>query len=466
MRLLLTTVARSHVHTLRELFPDLAPYTLQVLSAAVRPRHYAVQIDLQDERRPLTRLLRALDDHTPDVVGFSVNNMIDAEAVVALASSLRAQSPRSVRLLAGGQVPSFRPELFLAGGFDAVVVGEGERTLPELLDTLESGGPLDQVEGLALPGDGGGARFTPPRAPLASLDESPIPDWEGHLRPAVLTGGLAASMELCRGCPFGCSFCSVAGFHERRVVRKSLPRICEELDRLQSLGVTELYVLDDCFGLDDEQLIGFAEALEGRGMGWAVQVRADTVARHPDVFARAGRNGLFLAVVGFEGYRSGVFGDVGKGDAAGELTNAEAARVLREGDVAIFGTHLFGTPSDDWGGRLRTFRQGRRHSDVFRMTIYTPLLGSQLYRDLEAEGRIRDLSLSDFNCGHYVVEDDENAAALQIGYFGLILAHYLLPGTVGKALLHPNPTVRLFNRRAYRGAARFVAGELRRIVGR
>ena len=463
MRLLLTTVARSHVHTLRELFPDLAPYTLGVLSAAVRPAHEAIVVDLQDERRPHARLVEALAEHRPEVVGFSVNNMIDAEAVVALAAGLRATTSHRFFLLAGGQVPSFRPELFLDGGFDAVVLGEGERSLPELLDTIEAGEALEDVAGLALPRAGGGAHHTAARAPLVSLDESPMPDWEELLRPAALTEGLAASIELCRGCPFGCSFCSVAGFHERRVIRKSLQRTTAELDRLQQLGVTELYVLDDCFGLDDAQLAGFVEALEGRGLRWGVQVRADTVARHPDLFERASRCGLFIAVVGFEGYRSGVFGDVGKGDSAGERTNAEASRILRAGHVAIFGTHLFGTPSEDWAGRLRTFRRGRRHSDVFRMTIYTPLLGSQLYRDLEAEGRIRDLQLSDFNCGHYVVEDDENATVLQIGYFGMILAHYLMPGTLGKALLHPNPTVRLFNRRAYRGAARFVAGELRRI---
>ena len=114
---------------------------------------------------------------------------------------------------------------------------------------------------------------------------------------------------------------------------------------------------------------------------------------------------------------------------------------------------------------LRTFVQGRRYSDIYRMTIYTPLLGSRLYDELERENRIRTYDPADFYYGTYVIDDDQNPVAVKMMYFGLQLLHYALPGTILKALASPNPVVREFNRRAYRGAYGFIRGRLGDAVG-
>ncbi|MBU2530451.1 MAG: hypothetical protein KKD35_05370, partial [Elusimicrobia bacterium] len=62
--------------------------------------------------------------------------------------------------------------------------------------------------------------------------------------------------------------------------------------------------------------------------------------------------------------------------------------------------------------------------------------------------------------GKYLIKDNHNPWLMQMAYFGLLALHYACPGTVFKTLFHPNPVIRVFNQRAYKGAFRFVFGKI------
>ncbi len=96
--------------------------------------------------------------------------------------------------IAGGPHPSARPEETL-GFFDYVVIGEGEETLPELIRTLQSGGDVSSVRGLAFKNKNG-IVFTGKRENII-LDRYP----------AFNGNDIRSTIEITRGCPFSCAYC-------------------------------------------------------------------------------------------------------------------------------------------------------------------------------------------------------------------------------------------------------------------
>jgi radical SAM superfamily enzyme YgiQ (UPF0313 family) len=99
------------------------------------------------------------------------------EDSVAFARHLRS---RAKLLVAGGPLPSCNPTAFL-DDFDVVVIGEGERTMAELLGAYETGASFAGVTGIVyredkIPGRAGRQiAWTPPRALAEDLDAIPFP---------------------------------------------------------------------------------------------------------------------------------------------------------------------------------------------------------------------------------------------------------------------------------------------------
>jgi anaerobic magnesium-protoporphyrin IX monomethyl ester cyclase len=151
---------------------------------------------------------------------------------------IRAASDRGCRVAANGPDVSDNPALYLSAGADAVVLGEGETALLELVECWERGmGEPDGVSGLILPGPAGLCR-TPPRRALQDLDQLPHPAWD-LLDPAPYRaawedthGYFSWNVATSRGCPYACNWCAKPTFGRRYNVR-SPGDVAWELVRLK-----------------------------------------------------------------------------------------------------------------------------------------------------------------------------------------------------------------------------------------
>jgi radical SAM superfamily enzyme YgiQ (UPF0313 family) len=459
-KVFLTTPPWQPFHTLQGLFPEIPPLGLQIVAGALRAAGHEARVFSAQHLRPMhPDLLRAVGEFSPDIIGFSNSELPNAPMVLKVAGELKRRLP-AVKFFVGGQAPTFSPDIFLAPGspFDAVSMYEAENTVAPIVDALVSGSPLEGLKGCAWRGPGGELRVAPPGEPPASLDESPLPFREGSLYRARFTDGLYAAVETSRGCPYQCSFCSIPGYYGAPRY-KSASRIIAELRELKRMGVTEFSINDDSFGTRPDIVREVLEAMlrDNMGFRFGVQIRADIIAAEPWIIELGARAGLHIAVVGFEGYTSTVQDEARKGNSAD--INREASRVLRRNGVAVYGTHVFGGPGTSMRDNLATFFHGRMNSDVFRMTIYTPLPGSRLHEELSASGKLAECRPEDFYEGKYLIKDAHNPLLVQLAYFALLALHYALPDTLLK-LFHRHETIREFNRRAYRGAFHFVLGKL------
>ena len=110
-----------------------------------------VQIrDLEMERAfgpvNLARLLAGPDGEGYDIVALSAYSSFDHLKCTAIAEMIRELHPNAV-IMVGGYHPSARPLDYVFDGspFDVAVVGEGEKPLVRVIESVAGGAPLRQV---------------------------------------------------------------------------------------------------------------------------------------------------------------------------------------------------------------------------------------------------------------------------------------------------------------------------------
>jgi len=114
--------------------------------------------------------------------------------------------------IAGGPHPSALPEQVLEH-FDFVVIGEGEETLPELIEAIENSRDPASVKGIAYKCQGQ-VLFTEKRPPV---DLDSYPPFAKILSP----------IEISRGCPWGCTYCQTPRLFGSCMRHRSIPVIAK-----------------------------------------------------------------------------------------------------------------------------------------------------------------------------------------------------------------------------------------------
>jgi anaerobic magnesium-protoporphyrin IX monomethyl ester cyclase len=187
-------------------------------------------------------------DPAPDVVGFSVM-CFNARAVFDAIRVFRSVRPGTFVVVGGPEVgPIPQQTLAEQAGIDAVVMGEGERTLPDLLYSLVRGGDPTSVPGVAAR-DGDRIVVGPEREPVDALDALPSPFAAG----GHATDG-SAYLETYRGCPHRCSYC-YEGKGSTRIRSFGWNRIASDIEALAGTpGMRSFSFIDPVFNLTPERL--------------------------------------------------------------------------------------------------------------------------------------------------------------------------------------------------------------------
>ncbi len=193
----------------------------------------------------------------PVLIGFSCMTPHITHAA-AMAKLAKKYFP-NISTVIGGVHATAIPEKTLAefAQFDIVVMGEGEQTLVELAQKLNTSGFIGNVEGTALR-QAGAITVNPPRCMIENLDDIPFPDRDilelRHYKKSHVTRGISrkvvpiAEMLSSRGCPHECIFCASKIVHSRKVRFRSAENIIAEIKILsENYGISHFSFLDDIF---------------------------------------------------------------------------------------------------------------------------------------------------------------------------------------------------------------------------
>lgn len=215
------------------------PIGLAYIASACRNAGHEVEIYNQDVYHwPESHLTNLLNSTKYDVIGVSVvGGYYQYRKLLKISEAINKAKNRPFYII-GGHGPAPEPEYFLKKTqADALVIGEGEITIVELLDALQTGKSLLDVKGIAFMENQTCIR-TQERELIDNIDEIAYPAWDlfpiNHyalLRPVRMENRHRCMPVLSgRGCPFKCNFC----FRMDKGFRARSPQsIIEEIKILQ-----------------------------------------------------------------------------------------------------------------------------------------------------------------------------------------------------------------------------------------
>ena len=215
-----------------------------------------------------------------------------------LAQEIRRRHPHASIVLGGPQASVVDVATLRAfSSIDVIVRGEADDTFPALLRHLNAKDDAwEAIPGITFRRDANVIRN--PNGPVVEdLDRLPLPafDLDARIRER---GGI--HLEIGRGCPFACTFCSTNDFFRRNFRLKSPTKMIADISCIKrEYGLTYFSLVHDMYTIDRKQVVAFCEAILASGdhFTWGCSARTDCV--DDDLLAlmaRAGCTGIFFGI--------------------------------------------------------------------------------------------------------------------------------------------------------------------------
>ncbi len=379
------------------------PLGLMYLGAVLRDRGYSVEIYDGTFADSTERILEHLERAArPRVAGIFAMNSFRDDAL----ETIRHFKERGVTVFAGGPDPSIYDEEYLGGGVDAVVRGEGEVAILELLDAYrvrpkETSEPIpaadEALRGIA------GVSFLDREARLArasdrpaskTMDDLPTPaydlvDLDRYVAEWRRVHGYASIQFMTsRGCPFSCAWCARPIFG-RRYRQYGPSRAVDEIQHLaERYGIDHLWLFDDTFVVRREWVEAFCEEIAARGVRvrWECLARVDLVDH--DLLALMRRAGCERINFGFESGSQRVLDGMKKGTTVADARRVAAA--MHTLGIAMGGYVLMGYPGEEWDDIEKTIELIREIQPVdYSTSVAMPMPGTEFF------SLVKDMLLED-----------------------------------------------------------------------
>lgn len=366
----------------RVLYPP-PPGGIAIVAACLQAGGHRVRVaDLVVSPRPADVVAEEIARFGADAVGFSVIGPALA-ATGELATAIRRRLPH-VKLFAGNVLPSEYPYWFLdtVPEMDAVVVGEGEVTAVELVDS----GFSRAVAGAVRRGEA--REEFRPREQIRDLDALPFPAWEllpyrqYKASPQLLFGSRPTlGVIQSRGCPWSCSYCA-QNFLWPNVRKRSIESVVAEVRRNHvDLGIDRHGFYDSIFPLKAEYGESLYREMARQDLIGKVrffcETRVDMV--WEDTFRWLARAGMHLVFLGIESPDEELLKRQGK---LKVMYDTEAAvATLRRCGLRTYGLFVIGLPGEGPAERERLRQVScSLPLDVASFGFYTEYAGSPAAR--------------------------------------------------------------------------------------
>ena len=312
---------------------------------------------------------KKLEEFKPQVVGISVLTVKVASA--AKIARITKAHDRSIVVVAGGEHVTVRPQDVPVDCVDHVICGEGEQGFSSLMKGLTSGDPNPRVVDSQL---------------VEDLDSLPLPELDclhdiSLYRPLDL--GL---MVTARGCPFSCTFCSLATIWGRRVRYHSLDRVIREIKlRKVKYGTNYFSFRNGTFTLKRQRVVDFCQRLLAQDMGikWECLTRVDVIDK--ELVGLMRRAGCDVIRVGVESGSDEILKYMKKGITLAKIR--KAANILNSSGMYWAAYFMLGVPNETEETVKESLKFIKEINPPFvTLARYTPLPGTAMYEDVVTRG--------------------------------------------------------------------------------
>ncbi|AVX31281.1 anaerobic magnesium-protoporphyrin IX monomethyl ester cyclase [Carboxydocella thermautotrophica] len=350
--------------------------------------HEVVIYDAMTKGHDLAQIKARIEQERPRVVG-TTSYTASAPAASQVLQVAKAVDP-SILTVFGGIHANFMYEEMLKDWpwVDVVVRGEGEETLPELLDSWPDEKKLAQVKGIAWRNQRGEIIVNPARPFLPDLDRL-IPawdlvEWEDYTF-YVLPGSRLGLVNSSRGCPHQCAFCSQQKFWQQSYRERSAESFVSELEHLkQTYGVNVVMLSDEYPTRNRERWEKILDLLLERqvGMYLLLETCVSDVLRDRDILDKYRAAGVIHVYVGVEATDQASLDQFKKSITCEQ--GREALALLNEANIISECSFVLGTPEETPEHIDQTLELAKHYNpDFAHFLLLAPWPYADLYPELK-----------------------------------------------------------------------------------
>lgn len=366
-----------------------------ILAAVLRDKGYKCEvIECEALGKSPEETASLIAQKKPAYVGITSTTSVIFDAAY-IASLIKKELPDTKILLGGAHlsaVPTDTLEKFES--FDIGVIGEGEVTIVDLIDTLEAGKDLANVKGIIYR-DGDKLNITERRELINDLDSLPYPAHD-LLNPKFPENYLpmfnnfirspAVSAVTSRGCPSKCTFCdrTIFGnryrFHSADYVFKYLKYLKSEY------GIRDFLFYEDTFIVSRARVKDLCNLIidSNEDFLWTCLGRIDSF--NEEVMKLMKKAGCWQISFGIESGSSKVLETINKRIDLKEVEHV-VHRVKKIG-MRVKGLFMIGNPSETLETIMETIKFSRRIDiDEFTCSALMPLPGSEVAKVAHEYGK-------------------------------------------------------------------------------
>ncbi len=429
------------------------PITLALLGTLAEKWGPVRLLDGDVESLTMDELLADMRAFAPELVVVNTGfPSIDGD--MEIAKRIKDAFPQTLVLAFGVYFTMLEREAFQNYPFlDFCIVGEPETTFGELLQTLNEKQPaVNRIQGLMYR-EGKDLRVNPPRPLLQDLDSLPLPD-RGLLKNESYrlphNNQAFTLINTARGCPYPCIYCIVNTYYGRKVRRRSLPHILEEIQICrEKFGIQEFLLWEEVFSLDKAFVHEFCQALIDNGwdIHWAATTRVNAL--DEETLALMRRAGCYLVGLGIESGCQSILDGAKKKQTLEETRRA--VRLAKQAKIQTMGHFIFGLPGETRETAEETIRF-MLDLDLDYMQSYcaVPYPKTELGEMAKARGWIRAEKWSEYDFGGNSILQTDTLTREDVDYFRrkAFRRFYFRPGYILKKIFHDislRQTLRLAN---------------------
>jgi anaerobic magnesium-protoporphyrin IX monomethyl ester cyclase len=400
----MSTVLLAHSYFLQldpKQHAKMKPYPpLNTLHAATVLRNAGIDVAVFDAMlAPDEHAFRdSLELHQPSVVVLFEDNFNFLskmcltrmrEAAIAMIGMAREAG---CRVAACGADVTDHPEVYLAAGAEACLLGEGEHTMSEVVGTwlgATPDAPIADLAGVATLVDGAvvsnGRRpierhpdvFGLPARDLADIEAYRASWMEAH-------GRFSLNVVSTRGCPYSCNWCAKPIWGQRYAMRSANEVADEVVSLAHTYAPDHLWFADDIFGLRSDWLANFADRLQQADVSvpFTMQSRCDLMNEQAvDALARSGCHEVWL---GAESGSQRVLDAMDKEITVEQIRDARC-RLGERGIRSCFFIQ-FGYPGETWADIEMTVAMvSELLPDDIGVSVSYPLPGTRFHEMVKLE---------------------------------------------------------------------------------
>lgn len=363
------------------------PLSLLSLASVCREKGFNPSIvDSYAQHLNLNQTIAEVFKKNPNCVGLTATTPALLSALT-VARAIKKTKKDVITIIGGSHVTSLPIETMENHQeVDFGVIGEGEETLSDLLNTIFRNGSLQNVSGIVYRDSNNKAHVTPPRPFIGNLDSLPFPAWDllpsmtddYHMSIVGTRNKRSTALVTSRGCPGRCTFCDTKTFG-RRYRAFSAEYVVSMLEYLKSsYGFEDFLFYDDGFTIIIKRLRQICQMILDRNLNisWSCCARVDHV--NSEILNLMHQAGCWQIEYGIESGSQEILDFMKKG-----ITIEQVKRALSEtkkAGIMTRGNFILGNLKET----TYTLHQSlalalKTDLDYFQQTFLTPYPGSEIY---------------------------------------------------------------------------------------